>query len=542
MRALAAARAALMQSEEVVLVRPGYLLPRSGAPTPAIVVAVVPGTPPDAIDTALLARRFGTAFCVEDATPDEQLAALGQGEPWVAFSTRGPAPSALERLLSDEAPPVEFAPPRSGSYQPLDPQALPRIDESMEVTICVSPEAGWSELETFLAGVQSRLTVGMYQFTAPHIFRAVRDAMAPTDRTLSLVLHPAPEPPAKFGVKAQDLPEPAILAELAGAMGGRFRLSWATVVSRGRPDGLWASAYHIKVAVRDGRSFWLSSGNWQSSNQPPVRPFGEAADALPAGFQQLYNREYHAIVTGERLAEVFESYIQRDAELIAARGAAEAFTLPDLFVTEVGPEPPVQFAGPPQLFPPLRLSRRVRVQPLLTPDNYAGHTLALIRSATESVWFQNQYINFRNTGEDFPAFQLLVGALRAKIAEGLDVRIICRDFMRQESVDILLALGFPREIIRLQPGCHNKAIIVDGKVAMLGSHNWSNEGVSTNRDASLIFFDEEIARYLARIYEHDWRRLARPIAMPPHWPRVAQAGEPTPRGCVRVPYAAVVDD
>jgi hypothetical protein len=40
------------------------------------------------------------------------------------------------------------------------------------MTICISPEAGWSELETFLAGTQKGLTVAMYQFIAPHIFDA----------------------------------------------------------------------------------------------------------------------------------------------------------------------------------------------------------------------------------------------------------------------------------------------------------------------------------------------------------------------------------
>ena len=44
-------------------------------------------------------------------------------------------------------------------------------------------------------------------------------------------------------------------------------------VSKTNPNGLLASAYHIKVAVRDGAAIWLSSGNWQSSNQPDVHPF-----------------------------------------------------------------------------------------------------------------------------------------------------------------------------------------------------------------------------------------------------------------------------
>jgi len=76
---------------------------------------------------------------------------------------------------------------------------------------------------------------------------------------------------------------------------------------------------------------------------------------------------------------------------------------------------------------------------------------------------------------------------------------------------------------------------------MFGSHNWSNEGVKTNRDASLIFYDEEIAQYLAQAYDYDWNRLAKgkPAAARP---RIARNGEPTPTGFKRVPFSAVFDD
>jgi phosphatidylserine/phosphatidylglycerophosphate/cardiolipin synthase-like enzyme len=40
---------------------------------------------------------------------------------------------------------------------------------------------------------------------------------------------------------------------------------------------------------------------------------------------------------------------------------------------------------------------------------------------------------------------------------------------------------------------HTKGMIVDGRRVLLGSHNWSADGVSLNRDASLLFDDEEIA-------------------------------------------------
>ncbi|HWX32264.1 MAG TPA: phospholipase D-like domain-containing protein [Steroidobacteraceae bacterium] len=81
----------------------------------------------------------------------------------------------------------------------------------------------------------------------------------------------------------------------------------------------------------------------------------------------------------------------------------------------------------------------------------------------------------------------MIAALKDKIDQGLDVRIICRDTMKQESLDVLIALDFPKEVFRFQPACHNKAIIVDGKTVMFGSHNWSSEGIKTNRDASLDF-------------------------------------------------------
>ena len=526
---------------DVIKVRPGFAYPPVGHPVPAVVVAVLPGTAP--VAPRDLMAKYGVAFSVTDATVEEQEAAASPAGA-VAFSAPDvAAASAFEKLLGgDEA--LAFGPPKSGTYEAMDPPNLPLVKEKMDLTICVSPEAGWGELETFLEGTTKRLVVAMYQFTAPHIFKAVNDAVAPAGRKFDLVLHPVPEKPPKSGVKANDLEEQAeVLDPLEKELKQRFGMAWATLHSKAHPDGLWASAYHIKVAVRDGSAMWLSSGNWQSSNQPDVHPFAADAAKLPSGFQKKYNRDYHAVIANKTLASIYESYIERDLKLSAAQAEdATSFALPDLFVPEDEPEEAaVSFAAPPQLFKPLSVSRAVSVQPLLTPDNYAENALKLIRSAKTSVWFQNQYINFRGTNDDFNEFRLLVGALKKKIDDGLEVRIICRDMMQQESLDVLVAMGFPREVFRFQPACHNKTIIVDGKVVMFGSHNWSNEGVKTNRDASLIFDDEEIAQYLAQVYDYDWGRLA--TAHPTQKrPRVARAGEATPPGFKRVPFSAVFED
>jgi hypothetical protein len=535
LKALGPARKAVAGAKDVVGVRPGYHYPPEGDPVPALVVSVTPGTVPVRADD--LAHQLGIPVSLADADIDEQVAPRPAG---VSFAAPGAPTSALEALLTGGTA-LDFAPPKRGAYEPLDPDELPLVDERMKATICVSPEAGWAELEEFLAGTEERLTVAMYQFTAPHVFEAVMEAVEPEGRELMLVLHPVPEPPPRSGTKANDLPEEKkVLAPLRKALGDRFSFSWATLKTKAHPDGQWASAYHIKVAVRDGTAFWLSSGNWQSSNQPDVHLFGPDKEKAPPGLQRKYNRDYHAVIENKKLAAAYERYIKRDFDL-TSEGEVESFALPDLFVPEEEEPEAVAFAAPPQFFPPLVLDRKVKVRPLLTPDNYAEHTIDLIKKAKESVWFQNQYINFRNTGEDFPEFKRLIAALKKKIDDDLDVRIICRDMMKQTSVDVLVALGFPRKLMRFQRACHNKTIIVDGKTVIFGSHNWSNEGVATNRDASLIFFDEEVAEYLGQVYEYDWERLA--TAKPARRKvRVARAGEPPPPGFHRVPFSAVFED
>jgi hypothetical protein len=540
-KALAPVRKALAALKDVVTVRPGYSYPDAANPLPGLVVAVIPGTTP--VQAGELEKKFGVPFTVTDATVEEQLAKQPKPDGTVSFSTpEGPTASTFETLLIGTEV-IEFGPPKTGTYEELEPTQLIPVKEKMDLTICVSPEAGWGELETFLAGTQERLTVAMYQFTAPHIFQAVSAAVTPEGRKFELVLHPIPERPPKSGVKANDLNEQdEVIDPLEKELKDRFEIAWATLKTNAHPEGLWASAYHIKVAVRDGDAVWLSSGNWQSSNQPNVHPFADKPDKLPAGFQHKYNRDYHAIAINDKLASIYETYIKRDFEMSATQaGQAISFAAPDLFVPEEAPEEAVPFVAPTQLFKPLRLNRIVSVQPLLTPDNYAENALKLIQSAEKNVWFQNQYINFRGTADDFPEFQMLVGALKDKLDKGLDVRIICRDMMKEESLDVLVAMGFPKEVFRFQPACHNKTIIVDGKVVMFGSHNWSNEGVRANRDASLIFDDEEIAAYLAQVYEYDWDRSA--TAHPTKSrPRVAAPGEKPPQGMKRVSFSAIFDD
>jgi phosphatidylserine/phosphatidylglycerophosphate/cardiolipin synthase-like enzyme len=180
------------------------------------------------------------------------------------------------------------------------------------------------------------------------------------------------------------------------------------------------------------------------------------------------------------------------------------------------------------------VERVVRVQPLLTPDNYQSHVLKLIESAEEQILFQNQSFSILDDPKNDSRYEQLFQALLAKQEEGIDLRIIVRgEFDAEKTVERLKKRGFNTNRIRLQDRCHTKGIIVDRKAALVGSHNWTNQGTLVNRDASLIFFDEEIARYFADIFWFDWKKLARKSVSGGRRMRVAD-GREAPAGTVRV--------
>jgi hypothetical protein len=149
----------------------------------------------------------------------------------------------------------------------------------MTLALHVSPEAGWRQLSKFFDGDDyDRITIDMYNFTAPHIIEAIQNAIEPHNRQMILTLDRKSN---DIGgeTKKDDWPEEKAMKTLKQDAGKRFRWTPASVSGPGK---LFATSYHIKVAVLSGRSggareggladkrFWLSSGNWASSNQAPL--------------------------------------------------------------------------------------------------------------------------------------------------------------------------------------------------------------------------------------------------------------------------------
>jgi V8-like Glu-specific endopeptidase len=393
---------------------------------------------------------------------------------------------------------ITYTPPHNAP--PLDP-----ITDDMHVIAHVSPDNGWPQLKNFLKATKKRLVVGMYDFGAQHIVDAVKSAGGTAQfEKMTMAIQKGQD--TGSGTKVDDLTDQQTIDEIRAALGPKFESAFVKI---GPVNGWVAYSYHIKVAVRDHKAFWLSSGNWQSSNQPDADPLHEVPQVRH--WLTEYNREWHAIVEHAGLAKTFEAYLLNDYEANKTAAPNEAVAMPNLLLPGGLLVPtPEETAKPFQYFAPFDKRRRFTVRPLLTPDNFRQHVLALIKSAQTELLIQNQTFNNPADGQD--ALAELVDAALARQRAGVDVRIIFRLFMPADARDTVTGLvdrGFSDKSIKVQTNCHTKGIIVDRKHVVCGSQNWSNTGVSDNRDASLMFDDAELANYFADIFEHDWKNLAK---------------------------------
>jgi PLD-like domain len=408
------------------------------------------------------------------------------------------------------------------TYAPFDPTRLAPVLEPMKLIIHVSPDQGWSCLRDFLIPAQ-QWRIAMFDFTARHIYDQLCAAAQSAGATLSLCLDRGQS--GTESSRPTGISEDLIVDGLRSQLGNGFQFAWASVGLRRQ----FASAYHIKVAVRDDSAIWLSSGNWQSSNQPNREFPTDPAALTPTVARELAktNREWHVIAESPALARIFGDYIAKDRETSEMDSVPEApiigeepFPSDDEFTMEfrVPPSPLMGELEAPRLaraaFPALVLEKGapVSVQPILTPDNYAEHALDLIRRATNRLWFQNQSLVVPRAAA--PKYRELLDTLRTKCHEIADARVIVRDLIRPQTLDVLRLLkrdGFPMDKVRVMKTCHTKGILVDSRWTLMGSHNWTNEGVLYNRDASLLFDDTRITQYFEQVLDHDWRYVAEHI-------------------------------
>ena len=486
--ALAVARAALAGRPDVREIRLGYRLKQGWITDERVIVVVVR----EKKSIPELAREGGAII------PNQFLN--------VGVDIRGPG---LREFLDGLGYDIESLAPQGleakpGLYGEPPDLALDLVKEKMSAIFHVSPDAGFPTLKAFLRRVKSKLTATMYEWEPNHISDAIESAIK-TNRKLKLVTQYAGTHEA--------------IEDMHERIGGRMQHVWASVGK----EKLIPIAYHIKVASRDDEEVWLSSGNWKTSNQPKIDPVADGTTTI--GALRDYNREWHAVVKNEKLATMFRQYIDWDfdeAKRVPREEALEP-VLPEFIAT--GPAEEIPQA---RYVAPLVITNEVlEIQPLLTPDRddrerrmFLQAATELVQSATDHIYVQNQSFNLLGEDGNEDAFVAFFTAIKEKQDDNVKIKVIFRDpreFNYSQGSATLATLlerlkefGFDTtERIKVQSRLHTKAIMVDGKQVLLGSHNLTNLGALFNRDASLLVRNAKVAQYFEDIFEYDWKILAK---------------------------------
>ncbi|HTA15204.1 MAG TPA: phospholipase D-like domain-containing protein [Solirubrobacteraceae bacterium] len=399
--------------------------------------------------------------------------------------------SAHAQLAAIPKPKLDYSGPAGGT--------LPTVEAQATIHLSASPDSGWPVLEGFLKQTGESLTVGLYDFTSAHIETTLTAAMA--GKQLKLVLdHPPQNATA-------DQTDADTVAYLRQALGDDFDQAWAlTRLDRQATAWIYPTSYHIKVAVRDRSAFWLSSGNWNNSNQPDIDPGANAADATAARHR---DRDWHVVIEHPQLAGIFEDYILNDLSVARSHnGPPESPGLP-LPPPTGGASETKAFH---EFFPSDSITGTFTFTPLLTPDPgvYVQAIKAMIAGAKQTLYMQFQYIQLPKAGSTTSqGFLELVQTVIDRQNAGVEVKIIMSEYEKAGYLEQLQAIGLNVvNNVKIQNNVHNKGIIVDGKRVLVSSQNWSTDGTLYNRDAGIIIDSEPAALYFQKIFLHDWQYLA----------------------------------
>jgi phosphatidylserine/phosphatidylglycerophosphate/cardiolipin synthase-like enzyme len=395
------------------------------------------------------------------------------------------------------------------TYMPAPGEPLNPVKTTTTIIAHVSPDAGFTTLTTFLQGTKDSLVIGMYDFTSGPILGLFKTVLSGT-KTLQMVLDNPPPNATRDQLDSQTV------QELNTALGSRSKIVRALAGDDSLVSAeMFPTSYHIKVIVRDQAALWLSSGNLNNSNQPD--------SASPP---KTEDRDWHVIIEDQGLANLFAAYLNQDFKSAQAFQIAESSALTEAVAdaaAKLAAETPSLPASAPAPKAAAAVAAKtfanisVTITPLLTPDmlppgtegQYVSNMIKLIASAKKTLYVQLQYIEASlPTG----AYPTLLQAIAARIAAGLDVRLIesleygeqWAEKMKDAGVDLTANIS-------LQPNVHNKGFVIDSSVVVVSSQNFSPDGIEFNRDAGVIIESAPVAQYFENVFLADWNNKAKPF-------------------------------
>ena len=149
------------------------------------------------------------------------------------------------------------------------------------------------------------------------------------------------------------------------------------------------------------------------------------------------------------------------------------------------------------------------VRPVVNRE-YLPAVLDLIAAATNSIDFVQLEMH------DDRAVQAIEAALAAAVKRGVRVRGLLDDGVdfNAAAVERLLALGAEAKLDTPAKMTHSKLVVVDGKVVLLGSTNWTGNSMGNNNETNVRLDDPVLADAFARYFAALWADSAAEPELP----------------------------
>ncbi|MFL7867594.1 MAG: phospholipase D-like domain-containing protein [Anaerolineales bacterium] len=145
-----------------------------------------------------------------------------------------------------------------------------------------------------------------------------------------------------------------------------------------------------------------------------------------------------------------------------------------------------------------------RVETFFSPDDgVAAHVLQVLNDAEESIYFMAFSFTTDELGE----------AIRSKAENGLTVAGVMEEEQVKSNIgteyDPFKQAGLDVYVDGNDGQMHHKVMIVDGKIVITGSYNFSNSAETRNDENLVIFHNEQIADFylgeFQRVYQQSQR-------------------------------------
>lgn len=246
---------------------------------------------------------------------------------------------------------------------------------------------------------------------------------------------------------------------------------------------------HTKVIIADNKVVFISSENFMQNSYPatPTHP-----NVTP---YQKPSRGWGVIVYNQEVAQTYSELFDQ-----IYYGASSKYYVPQ---GGSPPEPKGEVSYSPIVT--VKMFNDVLVYPVYTPNNSLDAIKWMISRANYTIYLDLMYIS---VGSD--AVQELISELVKAKNRGVTIHIILEDDFYDyynSAMEELSKYGFhilkafyKSEILFL----HNKGIIVDDILVLVGSINWSKDALLSNWEAGLLIKSRDVALYYKKVYASDW--------------------------------------